>query len=109
MNYPDLRQSIRSRESISLPVKTERTEDGSLRQRVLAETPKRTFTVVHSNITFSEREQIMSHYLSHIGKPFLFRWKGDDQEYTVVYSKPPTYTPVSGRRRWTVTVSLTEV
>lgn len=106
MAYPDIRQSKGSQRKLLRGVAAERAIGGKLRKRVFYPSNAYEFTIMHKNISKSDKESIVTHFNNNYDDSFNFTWAGDSTTYTVEYLEEPRCTPLVGSIYWDVEVRL---
>ncbi len=95
MAYPDFTQEKGSKRAIITGERTDRSENGIPRKRVLFAEDYYEFTVIHY-INETDFNSLMDHYSQNRNSTFNFRWTMDGQDYLCEYAGPPSEDPECG-------------
>lgn len=108
MTYPVMDQDYNSDEVRLNGRQLDRASNGAPRIRQFFTTEKKTFRIVHPNITAAEKATFEAFYTANLLNSFAFVWDADGVSYTVYFGeKDPVYKPIEGGT-WTLTVELVQ-
>ena len=109
MAYPTLEQNLDSREQSLDGRQIDRASNGAVKARVLFGELKRQFTVVHENLSNTDKGSVESFYTTNRLLSFDFVWAADGISRVCIFNEtPPVYVPLAGGC-WNVTVQLVQV
>lgn len=103
-------QSTGSEELVFDNLIVDRSFGGILRVRstVPLTSIRKTFTVVHSVLTLTEKTDVQNFYTTYRDSNLDLLWKPDNLHYAVRFIEPPTYV-ILGGNYWSATTKLAEI
>ena len=108
MTYPVMAQDYQSKEVRLNGRQVVRATNGSVKVRSFYTTEKKTFTIVHPNITDAEKATFEAFYAANLLNSFAFTWAADGVTYTCLFgAQDPQYKPVNFGF-WTITVDMVQ-